>query len=93
MKRFMKWLFLLCLVMILFIIAAPMVFAIGTTAPNIVKGVWWILTALVSAVMAYLNFSKKYQGSVPAKITLIIQVAAVVFGVIFATPWAPPAGP
>jgi hypothetical protein len=93
MKKMWKLLFLLMLIIMLIIMAAPFVFAAGTAAPNIVKGVWWILTAVFSAIMAYLNFSKKHQGTVPAKIMIIVNVASVVFGVIFATPWSPPGGP
>jgi hypothetical protein len=93
MKRNWKILVLVMMISILFIMAAQMVFAIGTDTPNIAKGVWWVLTAVFSIVMAYLNFSKKYQGTVPAKIMMIVSVASAVFGVIFATPWAPPAGP
>jgi len=86
------WQFLV-LLMLIIIMATPLLFAAGTTAPNIIKGVWWILTAVFSAIMAYLNFSKKHQGTVPAKIMIIVNVASVVFGVIFATPWSPPGGP
>jgi len=83
-------LFLIIVLMLAFAVTA---FADGTGMTNVGKGVWWLLTAAFSLLMAYLNFSKKHQGTVPAKIMLIINVASVVFGVIFATPWTPPAIP
>lgn len=93
MRKLYRLLMLFMLICIMIIVAAPFVFAVGPDTPNIAKGAWWVLTAIISAIMAYLNFSKKYNGTVPAKILLIINVAAAVFGIIFATPWSPPSGP
>lgn len=93
MKKSFRFLILFVLLLVILIMAAPLLFAVGADTPNIAKGAWWVMTALISIVMAYLNFSKKYMGTVPAKVLLIINVASAVFGIIFATPWAPPAGP
>ena len=90
MAKIAAFIFIIMMIMLIFAVSA---FAQGVSMTSTARGIWWILTALFSCLMAYLNFSKKYQGSVPAKIMIIVNVASVVFGVLFATPWLPPAGP
>jgi len=94
MRFFIKKLAIVLLVfMVVLLFLAITAYAEGTGMTPVGRGIWWLLTAVFALLMAYLNFSKKHQGTIPAKLMIIINVASVVFGVIFATPWIPPAGP
>lgn len=84
--------FVIFVVMILMLIATA-VYAVGTDTSNLGKGIWWVITSIFAAFKAFFHFSKKYKGTTPDTVITIFTVAGVVLGMVVATPWSIPQGP